>query len=78
MKNKPRAYLIDTRSITTDQLEEIMEFMRRYDVMCEPLRKDPHIFLAIATGSPDKFASIPFPDGCKITDVTNHKLMDYG
>ena len=45
--------------------------------MSVPLAKKPYTLMAHTAYSSDEFSSIPFPEGCIVTDVTGHDLMAY-
>lgn len=74
---KERAYLVDTRNLSDDERAKVEELLNMYCPLHPMVAKLPYTYLAVTSCTADKFASLPFPDGCTVTDVTGQDLMAY-
>lgn len=72
-----RAYLVDTKSLTPDNRKKTLELLDASCFLHSMLGSQPAVFMAHADMSPEAFKALPFPEGCTITDVTGHDLLQY-
>ena len=77
MESKNRTYLVDTQNLLPAECMKVKEILDISCWMSTPLTKKPYIFMAHTSYSVDEFATIQFPEGCIVTDITGQDLLAY-
>lgn len=72
-----RAYLVDTQTLTPDNRKKTLALLETSCAQHPMLSSRPAVFMALTNWSADAFEALPFPEGCTITDVTGHDLLQY-
>lgn len=72
-----RTYLINTQALTPTERKETLDLLDLHGWLHSMLAKNPFVFMVHTECSADEFATIPFPNGCVVTDITGQDLLRY-